>query len=99
MIRGWCTGRSAGSPGRSTLKHRLRGVNAECGPDVEGHAMKAKVGDRLILEGTRVGEPRRYGVILALRHDDGTPPYLVRWLNDNHEGLVYPGPDGRIEAS
>jgi hypothetical protein len=59
--------------------------------------MKAKVGDRLVLEGTHVGDARRCGVIAALRHDDGTPPYVVRWLDDDHEGLVFPGPDARIE--
>jgi hypothetical protein len=61
--------------------------------------MKAHVGDRLILEGTRVGDPRRVGVITALRHEDGTPPYVVRWLDDGHEGFVFPGPDSRVEAA
>jgi hypothetical protein len=59
--------------------------------------MKAKVGDRLIMEGTHVGEARRIGVVLELRHPDGTPPYLVRWLSDGHEALVFPGPDSHIE--
>jgi hypothetical protein len=59
--------------------------------------MKAKIGDRLVLEGTHVGDRRRTGVITALRHLDGTPPYQVRWLDTGHEALVFPGPDGRIE--
>ena len=59
--------------------------------------MKAHVGDRLVLEGTRVGDRKRVGVITALRHDDGTPPYVVRWLDNEREGLVYPGPDAKIE--
>ncbi|MEV0269159.1 MAG: DUF1918 domain-containing protein [Hamadaea sp.] len=58
--------------------------------------MKAKVGDRLIMEGAHVGEARRVGVVLEVRHEDGTPPYLVRWADD-HEGLVFPGPDSHIE--
>lgn len=61
--------------------------------------MKANVGDRLIEEGTHVGDHRRIGVITALRHDDGTPPYVVRWLDTEHETLVYPGPDARIEPA
>jgi hypothetical protein len=61
-----------------------------------GEGMKAKVGDRLILEGNHVGDPRRLGTITELRHQDGTPPYLVRW-EDGHEGLVFPGSDGHIE--
>jgi hypothetical protein len=59
--------------------------------------MKASVGDRLILEGTHVGDPRRVGVITQLRHPDGTPPYVVRWLDDGHEALVFPGGDARVE--
>lgn len=59
--------------------------------------MKANVGDRLIMEGKHVGDPRRVGVIVEVRREDGSPPYLVRWLDDGHEGLVFPGPDARIE--
>jgi len=59
--------------------------------------MKAHRGDRLILEGTRVGDQRRIGIITELRHADGTPPYVVRWLDTGHEALVFPGPDARIE--
>lgn len=59
--------------------------------------MKANIGDRLILEGTHVGDSRRVGVILRLRHADGTPPYEVRWLDDGHVALVFPGPDAHVE--
>lgn len=59
--------------------------------------MQAKTGDRLIMEGTRVGDRRRVGVVLGVPHGDGTPPYQVRWLDDGHEALVFPGPDARIE--
>jgi hypothetical protein len=61
--------------------------------------MRAHVGDRLIVEGIHVGDPRRVGVIVALRHEDGTPPYVVRWLDDGHEGLIFPGSESRIEPS
>jgi hypothetical protein len=60
--------------------------------------MKAHVGDRLVLEATHVGEPRRHGIVTGLHHADGSPPYLVRWLDDGHESLVYPGPEARIDA-
>ncbi|HEX7746424.1 MAG TPA: DUF1918 domain-containing protein [Micromonosporaceae bacterium] len=60
--------------------------------------MKANIGDRLIVEGTRVGQTRRVGEIIALRREDGTPPYVVRWL-DGHEGLFFPGSDSRVEAA
>ncbi len=59
--------------------------------------MKAHTGDRLVLEGIHVGEPRRVGLILEVRHADGNPPYLVRWLDNGHEALVFPGSDARVE--
>ncbi|HEX2772254.1 MAG TPA: DUF1918 domain-containing protein [Micromonosporaceae bacterium] len=61
--------------------------------------MKANIGDRLIVEGARVGEARRICEIIALRHEDGSPPYVVRWLNDGHEGLYFPGSDSHVEAA
>jgi hypothetical protein len=62
-----------------------------------GESMQAKLGDRLIMEGTHVGDRRRIGVVTELRHPDGSPPYVVRWLDDGHEALVFPGPDAHIE--
>jgi hypothetical protein len=57
--------------------------------------MKAKVGDRLVLEGLRVGDVRRVGTIIEVGHTDGTPPFRVRW-SDGHESYVTPGPDARL---
>jgi hypothetical protein len=59
--------------------------------------MIAKIGDRLIEEGKHLGDRRRVGVITALRHGDGSPPYVVRWLDNGHEALVFPGPDAHVE--
>jgi hypothetical protein len=59
--------------------------------------MKGHIGDRVVLENVHLGDRRRVGVILELRHPDGTPPYLVRWLDDGHEALVFPGPESRVE--
>ncbi|MFC4059249.1 DUF1918 domain-containing protein [Planomonospora corallina] len=58
--------------------------------------MKAAVGDRLVVEGTYNHESRRVGVIVGLRHPDGSPPYVVRWMDAEHETLVFPGPDARV---
>jgi hypothetical protein len=44
-----------------------------------------------------VGDRRRRGVIVDVRNDDGSPPYRVKWLDDGHEALVFPGVDARIE--
>jgi hypothetical protein len=59
--------------------------------------MKAKPGDRLVLAGVHVDDPGRAGVIVETRGVAGEPPYLVRWLKDDHVTLVFPGPDARVE--
>jgi hypothetical protein len=53
--------------------------------------MHATVGDRLIVRSLHVGEPDRDGEVLEVRGADGAPPYLVRWSEDGHEGLFFPG--------
>jgi hypothetical protein len=35
--------------------------------------MKAHIGDRLVLAGPHVGEAPRIGVIVEVRHEDGSP--------------------------
>lgn len=59
--------------------------------------MFAKTGDRLVIHGHHVGEPERDAEILEVRHDDGSPPYVVRWSDTGHEGLVFPGPDAYVQ--
>ena len=61
--------------------------------------MKAQVGDRIILAGTRVVDPVRDGEVLEVKGSNGGAPYLVRW-SDGHTGLVYPGPGAimRVES-
>ncbi len=55
--------------------------------------MRASIGDWLIVR-TR-GEHQRRGVICAAR-PDGSPPYTVRWTDDGHETVVFPGPDAIV---
>ncbi len=59
--------------------------------------MRASVGDRLIVRGHIVGEADRDAEILEVHGEDGQPPYLVRWDDDGHEGLIFPGSDVVIE--
>ncbi len=61
--------------------------------------MIAHVGDRLVLKGIHVGDPHRVGIVTALPHADGTPPYQVRWLDNDHTALVFPGPEAHLEAA
>lgn len=59
--------------------------------------MIAQVGDRIVVKGVHVGDTSRVAVVTALRHADGSPPYEVRWLDDGHEGLIFPGPECHVE--
>jgi hypothetical protein len=59
--------------------------------------MQANVGDRVVVRGHRIGERERHGEIVEVHGEDGAPPYLIRWLDDGHEGLVFPGSDVTIE--
>ena len=53
--------------------------------------MIAHIGDRLLVDGTRVG------LIIGVPHEDGTPPYIVKWLSDGHIAMVVPDYHMRIE--
>lgn len=59
--------------------------------------MRASVGDRLVVRGHHLDDPVRDGEILEVRHEDGSPPYRVRWSDTGHESLVFPGPDAYVE--
>ena len=59
--------------------------------------MQARVGDRIVIRGHRVGEPIRDGEILEVRGPDDGPPYIVRWEDTGHESLFFPGSDALIE--
>ena len=61
------------------------------------NALQAAAGDRLIVRRVHVGEPVRDGEILEVRGADGTPPFLVRWSDNGHEALVFPGPDAHVQ--
>jgi hypothetical protein len=59
--------------------------------------MQAAVGDRLVVKGHHVGQPDRDAVILVVHGADGGPPYTVRWADDGHEALFFPGSDTVVE--
>ncbi|MEX0945931.1 MAG: DUF1918 domain-containing protein [Acidimicrobiia bacterium] len=57
--------------------------------------MNAQKGDRLVIRGHHVGDLDRDGEILEVG-EHGGPPYLVRWSDDGHEGLIFPSSDAVI---
>ncbi len=54
--------------------------------------MQAKVGERLVIHGKKVGSADLVAEILEVRGKDGGPPYLVKFA-DGHESIMVPGPD------
>jgi hypothetical protein len=58
--------------------------------------MKANVGDWLVLKGRTNEQAEQRGMITEMHAADGSPPYMVRWLNTGHEALVFPGPDAVV---
>ena len=84
----------------------------ELGPVRLDHAVRQRAGlrRRAVPEGRRsddgerrrqarhLGSPRgRDAEILEVCGEDGGPPYLVRWADDGHIGLIHPGPDAVVE--
>ncbi len=58
--------------------------------------MRAHLGDQLVIDNPTTGAVRRDGEIVGLHHDDGTPPYDVRWSDTDEVTLVFPGPGAHI---
>lgn len=86
MVRGAGTGEGG----------RLRNGN---GPRKQVVTMRARVGDILVVESPTTGVTRRDGEIVGLRHEDGTPPYDVRWSDTHEVTLVFPGPDAHVRRT
>ena len=58
--------------------------------------MHAKKGDWLVVESAAVERHSRRGLVLSVEDPEGIPPFLVRWEDDGHESLVFPGPDAHV---
>ena len=58
--------------------------------------MKAKVGDWLVIKGTTIDKPDHRGLITEVHSHDGSPPYVVHWLDTDHVATVIPGPDAVV---
>ena len=59
--------------------------------------MDVKPGDHLLVRGHTVAQPDRNAEVLKVLGADGGPPYQVRWAEDGHEGLFFPGSDASVE--
>jgi iron-sulfur cluster repair protein YtfE (RIC family) len=61
------------------------------------NAMQACVGDRIIIKGHDVGDRDRDGEILETRGAGGSPPFVVRWDDNGHETIFFPGSDAVVQ--
>lgn len=61
--------------------------------------MRARIGDRLVVESANADTHRRTAVVTEVQGTEGEPPYRVCWLGPEggRRALVYPGPDAHIE--
>jgi Domain of unknown function (DUF1918) len=59
--------------------------------------MQAHPGDQLVIRGTHVGAHDRKGEVLEARGPNDTEPFLVRWDDDGHTTLFFPGTDCTVE--
>ena len=60
--------------------------------------MEAHVGDHLVVEGAKVGQPPRRGEVLEILQGVGGARLRVRWDDSAHETVLVPGPDSHIET-
>ena len=61
--------------------------------------MQAEVGKWLVIRSSHLDVPVRVGRIVEISHPDGEPPYVVRWSDDEHTSVVFPGPDAVVVDS
>jgi hypothetical protein len=57
--------------------------------------MDARVGDQIIVDGTRTGQPARQCEVLDVRGEPPALHYQVRWT-DGHESVFFPGSTAHI---
>jgi hypothetical protein len=60
--------------------------------------MHANVGDWLVAQSVRPGRSGRRAQILAV-HAGGEAPFTVRWMDNGHEAIMFPGPDSTVVSA
>ena len=54
--------------------------------------MDGNIGDKIIVEGRALGDPRRTGEVLEIRDNGGVRHYRIRW-DDGTDCVFYPSSD------
>lgn len=52
--------------------------------------MRAQVGDQLLVGTNRIG------IVVGVPAEDGSPPYIIKWLKSGHIAMVQPDQYARI---
>jgi hypothetical protein len=60
--------------------------------------MEAQVGDRIVVEGAKVGQPSRQGEVLDVVKSAEVTYYRVRW-QDGQETVFFPSSDAHVEPA
>ncbi|MDT7685483.1 MAG: hypothetical protein QOI10_3932 [Solirubrobacterales bacterium] len=60
--------------------------------------MRAKTGDHIVIETTKLDTRRRHGDVLEVLGDPDNQHYRVRW-DDGHESIYFPGPDAQLRQA
>ena len=61
--------------------------------------MNAQIGDWLLVPPGPHEHHLRRGMIIGLFHPDGSPPYQVRWIDDDRISVVFPPPDAHLQSA
>jgi hypothetical protein len=60
--------------------------------------MEAHIGDRLVIDGEKVGQARRTGKVTVIQGNVAHPRLTVQW-EDGHETLIVPRPGVSVEGA
>lgn len=61
--------------------------------------MHAEAGDWLLVRTRGAGESHGRRAVVLATAADGSPPYKVRWLDTEHEALIFPDAETEIISS
>ncbi len=61
--------------------------------------MHARTGSRIVVESRVIDGHRRFGEVLEVLDAGGEEHYRVRWEDDGHESIFYPGPDAHVTVA
>ena len=61
--------------------------------------MRAQVGDWLVIKGRTVEQADHRGLITEVHSTEGSPPYVVKWVDTGHVVTIVPGPDAVVVAA